>query len=274
MKTVRAGAATIPGLGLGTFRLRGDEAVAITERALAEGYRHIDTAQAYENEAEVGAGIAASSVPRDQVFLTTKIWPSDFAEADFLRAADASLKRLGTDYVDLLLLHWPSREVPVAETIGALAKVVAAGKARHAGVSNFTRAMFAEAEAVGAVPLVVNQVEYHPFLDQTAMQRFLAGRGAAIAAYCPLARGKVVDEPVLERIAGARGVTAGDIALAWILATPNAVAVPKTATPARLATNLQAAEIRLSPEEIAEIDALRSPQGRLVSPAGVAPEWD
>jgi len=274
MRLVETAKISMPALGLGTFRLEGRHAQRMIERALAEGYRHIDTAQMYGNEAAIGRGLAGAGVPRDQLFITTKIWPHRFHRPAFDRAVEESLRDLGTDYVDLLLLHWPSREVPVAETLEGMAEAVEQGRVRQAGVSNFTRTLFEEAESRSTVPLAVDQVEYHPYLDQRALRGFLAERGVVMTAYCPLALGRVADDPVIERIAGAHGATAGQVVLAWILSSANTAAIPKTASPDRLAENLAAAELRLTAEEVAAIDDLARPDGRIIDPADLAPAWD
>jgi diketogulonate reductase-like aldo/keto reductase len=268
------GPAGIPSLGLGTFRMNPGEAREITAAALAEGYRHIDTAQAYENEAEVGEGLRAASVPRSEVFVTTKILPRDFASVDFRKAAEASLKALGTDYIDLLLLHWPSNEVPLAETLPVLDALIDEGKVRFGGVSNFTIPMLREARAILRAPLAANQVELHPFIEQAKLQDFMRTEGIPLEAYAPLAQGKVMGDPVLAEIAETHGSSAAAIAVAWLLHKPGTVALPKTAKASRLAGNLAAAEITLSTEEIARIDALAHPGGRIVSPDGLAPDWD
>lgn len=268
------GPARIPALGLGTYGLSDDQATTMVEAALAEGFRHIDTAQLYDNEVGVGRGIAHSSVPREQVFLTTKIFPEHFAPAAFKTRLDESLVRLGTDYVDLLLLHWPSREVPIADTIGALNELITGGKVRHGGVSNFTIKMVDEARAASATPLAVNQVELHPFIDQRKLIAHLAQHGIPVEAYSPLARGQVMQSPELAEIAAAHQANPAQIALAWILAQLDGIAIPKTATPERLAGNLKAVEIRLSDDEMARIAALARPDGRIISPASLAPEWD
>ncbi|HEY9346964.1 MAG TPA: aldo/keto reductase, partial [Inquilinus sp.] len=163
---VTANGAGIPALGFGTFRMNGPDTVRMVRHVLSLGYRHIDTAQIYGNEAEVGEGLAASGVARNEVFLTTKVWVANYRHDAFLRSVEESLRKLGTDHVDLLLLHWPNQQVPLAEQIGALNEVRAAGKVRHIGVSNFSTALMAEAEALSAAPLVTNQVEYHPYLSQ------------------------------------------------------------------------------------------------------------
>ena len=242
--------------------------------ALSEGFRHIDTAQAYENEEQVGEGLRRSDVRRDDLFLTTKILPEHFSPEAFIAAADASLKRLGTDYVDLLLLHWPSKEVPIADTIDALNTLIAAGKVRHGGVSNFTMAMVDQAQSALNTPLAANQIELHPLIDQTRMIAHLASKGIAVEAYSPLAQGKVMENATLRDIAAAHNVGPAQIALAWILTRPLSIALPRTANKNRLAGNLRATEIMLSAEEVARIDALGTAEGRLVSPETLAPEWD
>ncbi|WP_428926626.1 aldo/keto reductase [Marinibacterium sp. SX1] len=268
------GPAGIPSLGLGTFRMNPGEAREMTLAALAEGYRHIDTAQAYENEAEVGEGLRASPVQRSEVFVTTKILPKDFAPGDFRKATEASLKALGTDYIDLLLLHWPSKEVALAETLPVLDALIAEGKVRFGGVSNFTIPMLTEAAEILSAPLAANQVEMHPFIDQSRLRAFQLERDIPLEAYAPLAQGKVMEAPELAAIAEAHGTNVAAIALAWLLHKPDTVALPKTAKTARLAGNLAASEITLSEEEIARIDALAGPDGRIVSPDGLAPDWD
>lgn len=268
------GPAKIPSIGFGTFRVQGAGTANIVEAALAEGYTHIDTAQVYENEEEVGAGIAHSSVTRDRIFLTTKIFPERFAPDAFKAATEQSLRKLGTDYVDLMLLHWPSRTVPIEDTIGALNDMIAAGKVRHGGVSNFTIAMTDTARAALNTPLAANQVEMHPFIDQSKLLGHLASISVPFEAYSPLALGKVVDDQVLNDIASAHGVSAVQVSLAWILTKPGAVVLPKTSTASRLRSNLAAAELKLTAEEIRRIDELASPEGRITSPESLAPNWD
>lgn len=268
------GPAQIPSLGFGTFRMEGETARKMTAAALDAGFRHIDTAQVYDNEAEVGAGLRDASVPRSSVFLTTKILPESFRKADFIAAAETSLKRLGTDYVDLLLCHWPSREVPIAETMEAMNRLIADGKVRHGGVSNFTIAQVDEARAALETPLAANQVELHPFIDQSKLRAHLDKLGVPIEAYCPLAQGRVAQDALLQEIGAAHGVSAAQVALAWLLSKPLTVALPKTASPERLEGNLAAADLELSAEEVARIDALARPEGRMVSPPALAPDWD
>src|SRR6478736_1943191 len=197
---IEANGAKIPAIGLGTWELRGRTCARIVEQALRLGYRHIDTAQAYENEREVGEGLRASGVKRDEVFITTKVWTTHFKPNDLERSAKESLARLRLTEIDLLLLHWPSSQVPLAETLGALARVRQAGLARHIGVSNFTVALIEEAVAACPEPLVCDQVEYHPYLDQTKVREACARHGMALVAYSPVAKGRVRKDEMLARI--------------------------------------------------------------------------
>ncbi|MCJ7873397.1 aldo/keto reductase [Phaeobacter sp. J2-8] len=274
MSITLIGPAQIPSMGFGTFQLEQDTVADMVAAALSEGFCHIDTAQAYENEEQVGEGLRRADVRRDDVFLTTKILPEHFSPEAFIAAADASLKRLGTDYVDLLLLHWPSKEVPIADTIDALNTLIAAGKARHGGVSNFTMAMVDQAQSALNTPLAANQIELHPLIDQTRMIAHLASKGIPVEAYSPLAQGKVMENATLREIAYAHDASPAQISVAWALTRPMGIALPRTGNPSRLAANLRATEIVLSAEEISRIDALGTAEGRLVSPETLAPAWD
>lgn len=272
--TVHANGAEIPALGLGTWAMKGGECRAAVSGAVAAGYRHVDTARMYENEDAVGDGIRDSGVPRDQVFVTTKIWPDDHAPDDLVRATETALRALRFDHVDLLLLHWPSRHVPIPETIGALNRVREQGKARHIGLSNFTTRQIAEAQAASAAPLVTNQVEYHPYLDQTAVLRAVRDAGMALTAYMPLGRATVLEEPVVLELAAAHGRPPAQIVLRWLIQQPQVVAIPKTSSPVRAISNLAAADFMLSAEEMAALHRLARPDGRMCDYAGLSPEWD
>jgi len=263
--------ARIPALGLGTFGLNGRVAERIVGHALDAGYRHVDTAQMYGNEAEVGKAIRRSSVPRDEIWLTTKIWPDRFRADDLLRAAEESVRRLGTE-PDLLLLHWPSSDVPLEETVGALNEARSRGHARHIGISNFTTAMIREALAHSAAPLLVDQVEYHPYLDQGAVLGELARHGMALIAYSPIGRGAVFRDPTLQRIGKAHGKNPGQVSLRWLL-QQGVAAIPRSSREANVEANLAIFDFALSDAEMAEIAGLARPDGRMVEPA-VAPDWD
>jgi diketogulonate reductase-like aldo/keto reductase len=274
MHLVAANGADIPALGFGTWELRGSTAQRLVEAALQIGYRHLDTAQMYGNEAEVGAGLRASGLPRDAVFLTTKIWPDRFRAGDLERSVDESLRKLRLESVDLLLLHWPSREVPLKETMGALNRVHAAGRARHIGISNFTTAMIDEAVQLSQAPLATDQVEYHPMLGQRAVLASCRRHGMALTAYCPLARGRVFANQTLRRIGERHGRGAGQIALRWLVQQPDVVAIPRSSSETHARSNFAVFDFALSKAEMEEITALGIPADRVVNVASVAPTWD
>jgi diketogulonate reductase-like aldo/keto reductase len=261
--TVEARGARIPLLGLGTWDLRGGTCARAVEQALRLGYRHIDTAQMYENEREIGEGLRASAVKRAEVFITTKIWPSHFRPRKLERAARDCLMRLRLNEVDLLLLHWPNPQVPLAETIGALCKVKRDGLARHIGVSNFTVALIDEVLGVSSEPLVCDQIEYHPFLDQSKLIAACRRRGMAVVAYSPLAQGKFHRNAVLRSIGAAHNKTAAQICLRFLV-QQNIVVIPRTGKPERLSENAAIFDFDLDDAEMAEISALARRDGRIV----------
>ena len=272
MPMVEANGARIPAIGLGTMTLREDLCIDLVSAALREGYRHLDTAQMYGNEREVGEGMRASGVNREEVFLTTKVWHSRLAAGDLERSVDESLERLKLAYVDLLLVHWPNAAIPLDQTMGALAKVKRAGLTRHIGVANFTVALIEEAARFAAEPLVTNQIEMHPFIDRSKAVAACRRHGLSVTAYCPIARGRVPGNPTIERIATARGKSAGQVALRWLV-QQGVIPIPRTAKRARLAENLAVFDFTLTAAEMAEIGALKRPDGRVVNPAH-APKWD
>jgi diketogulonate reductase-like aldo/keto reductase len=261
--TVEAGGARIPLLGLGTWDLRGRTCARAVEQALRLGYRHIDTAQMYENEREVGEGLRASAVKRAEVFVTTKIWPSHYRPRELERAARDCLMRLRLTEVDLLLLHWPNPQVPLSETIGALCKVKRDGLARHIGVSNFTVALIDQALGVSNEPLVCDQIECHPFLDQSRLIAACRRRDMAVVAYSPLAQGKFHSNPVLRSIGAAHNKTAAQICLRFLV-QQNIVVIPRTGKPERLSENAAIFDFDLDDAEMAEISALARRDGRIV----------
>jgi 2,5-diketo-D-gluconate reductase B len=260
--TVAANGAKIPLLGLGTWDLRGRTCARMVEQALRLGYPHVDTAEMYDNEREVGEGLRASGVKRDSVFITTKIWPNHFAPRELERAARASLERLRLSDVDLLLLHWPNPQVPLADTIGALCKVKREGLARHIGVSNFTVALIADALKAATEPLVCDQVEYHPFLDQSKLVAACRQHGMAVVAYSPLARGDLRNE-VLVHIGAAHKKTTAQICLRYLV-QQNVVVIPRTSKVERLKENAAIFDFTLSEREMHDIAALGHRDGRIV----------
>src|SRR5215831_15854569 len=200
---VEAHGARIPLIGLGTWELRGRTCARVVEQALERGYRHVDTAELYDNEREVGEGLRAAGIKRDEVFITTKVWPSHFAPRELERSAQASLARLELSHVDLLLLHWPNPQIPLRDTLGALCKVKRMGLTRHIGVSNFTVALIEEAVKLADEPLVCNQIEVHPFVDQSKVIAACRQHGMAVVAYSPVDRG--AGEPAFPGAVGHRG---------------------------------------------------------------------
>ena len=272
MQFVEANGAKIPAIGLGTWELRGRACARLVEQALRLGYRHIDTAQIYENEREVGEGLRASKVKRDEIFVTTKVWTTHFAPNDLERSTKESLTKLRLSEVDLLLLHWPNPQVPLEETLGALAHVRKLGMTRHIGVSNFTVALLDEAVAACPEPLVCDQVEYHPYLDQTKVKEACARNGMALVAYSPVARGKIKNDPTLLRIGQAHGKSAAQICLRWLV-QQNVSAIPRTSRIERLSENIDIFDFELSEEEMGQIYAMENAKGRLTD-YGFAPKWD
>jgi 2,5-diketo-D-gluconate reductase B len=260
---VEASGAKIPLLGLGTWELRGRACVRIVEQALRLGYRHIDTAEIYDNEREVGEGLHASGIKRGDVFVTTKVWPEHFAPRELERAARESLSRLRLREVDLLLLHWPNSRIPLADTLGALCKVKHEGLTRHIGVSNFTVALIEQALRLSTEPLVCDQIEYHPFLDQSKVIAACRKHDMAVVAYSPIARGKVRGDRVLARIGAAHNKTPAQVSLRFLV-QQDIVVIPRTSKTERLSENAAIFDFKLSPQEMTEIAALARRDGRIV----------
>src|ERR1700753_2309912 len=269
---VDATGAVIPAIGLGTWELRGRACSRLVEQALRFGYRHIDTAQVYENEREVAHGLRASGVKRDDVFVTTKVWTTHFAPNDLERSTKESLSKLKLAAVDLLLLHWPNPRVPLAETLGALAHVKQLGLARHIGVSNFTVALIEEAIAACPEPLVCDQVEFHPYLDQTKVREACARHDMALVAYSPVAKGRIKNDQALAAIGQAHGKTAAQVCLRWLV-QQNVCAIPRTSRIERLSENIDIFDFSLDDAEMTEIAGLANAKGRFTD-YGFAPKWD
>jgi 2,5-diketo-D-gluconate reductase B len=272
MQFIESNGAKIPAIGLGTWELRGRACARLVEQALRLGYRHIDTAQVYENEREVGEGLRASRVRRDDVFVTTKVWTTHFAPNDLERSTKESLTRLRLPDVDLLLLHWPNPHVPLEETLGALAHAKKVGMARHIGVSNFTVALIDEAVAVCSEPLLCDQVEYHPYLDQTKVRDACARHGMALVAYSPIARGRIKTDQVLALVGSRHGKSAAQVCLRWLV-QQNVAAIPRTSKLERLSENIDIFDFELSADDMRQISELGTADGRLTD-YGFAPKWD
>jgi diketogulonate reductase-like aldo/keto reductase len=273
MASVTANGAKIPVIGLGTWELSGDTCVKAVEAALACGYRHIDTARMYGNEVEVGEGLRAGGLPRDDVFVTTKVWYDDLAAGDLERAAEASLKRLGLDHVDLLLIHWPNPAIPLAESIPALCTAKRRGLSRHIGVANFPVALLDEAVELANEKLVVNQCEYHPHLDQSAVLAACRRHDIAFTSYCPLGRGGLIDDAAIGDIARRLGRTASQIMLRWHVQQDGVVAIPRSRSPAHIQENGQVFDFALSEADMAALFAMRRPDARIAKPTW-QPVWD
>jgi len=272
MQYVSAHGAQIPALGFGVFRMSDAEVEAVVPAALEAGFRHFDTAQIYANEAALGRALGRAGAPREELFLTTKVWVSNYGDDRFMASVDESLDKLGTDHVDLLLAHWPGDKVTVADQVAWLNEVRAAGKARFIGVSNYNRSQLRDAIATSGAPVVTNQIEMHPYLDQSAMATLAAGTGTALTAYYGMADGAVPRDALIGRIAAHHGKTAAQVGLRWLVQQGH-IALSKTARPARVAENADIFDFALSEDEMVAISALARPDGRLVDPEGLAPDW-
>lgn len=261
---------SMPEIGLGTYKLTGPDCRTAVATALSMGYRHIDTASFYANEAEIGQGMKDASVPREDLFLTTKVWRSDLSAPRVRASVEQSLRDLGTDYVDLLLIHWANDDVPLSETLGAMSALQSEGKVKHLGVSNFTIAMVDDARQHAKI--ACNQVEHHPYLAQKTLRKAMATRDIATVAYCPLARGRVLQDPILNEIGAPYGKSGGQVTLRWFLQQSHVGALPKATSPEHIAHNLDIFDFELTPADMARIDGLDR-NGRLVNTSW-APSWD
>ncbi|MFZ6649386.1 aldo/keto reductase [Undibacterium sp. TJN25] len=272
MHAIQTQGISFPSLGLGTFRMEGDDCRVAVESALDLGYRHIDTAAMYNNEEAVGAAIAASAIARKDLHVTTKVWHANLAPDAILRSFDTSLDKLKLDYVDLFMVHWPSKEMDLPAIFETLAALKEQGRIRAMGVCNFTIDLLRTViEDIGA-PLACNQIEYHVLLDQTPVRAYLASKGIPIVAYCPLAQGKLADNAALAAIAGKHGATPAQVALKWLLDQEGVAAIPKAQRPQSQKANLDALKLTLDDEDRRAIAALQKDM-RFVNPP-FAPAWD
>jgi diketogulonate reductase-like aldo/keto reductase len=270
--TLQAQGVAMPAIGFGTSGVAGPVG-EIVAHALASGYRHLDAARKYGTEEGVGEGIRAAKVPRGDLFITTKVSHENLHAADFARSVEQSLRALGVDYVDLLLVHWPNAAIPLAETMAALAKARRDGLARHVGVANFNIAMIDEAARLCPEPLVALQAEFHPYLDQAKVRDAMRRRDMLFTGYCPLGRGRLVDDPLIGEIARRKGKSVAQIALRWSI-QQGVAPIPRSSNRQRIAENLAVFDFTLSDDEMARIVALARRDGRIANPAGRAPAWD
>ena len=262
----------MPAIGFGTSSLGNCGEIVAT--ALKVGYRHLDTAWKYGTERGVGEGMRASGVPREEIFLCTKVSHEYLHADDFARSVDESLSNLGVDYVDLLLVHWPNAEIPLQETMGALANAKRRGLTRQIGVANFNIALLDQAINLCPEPLVNLQAEYHPYLDQSRLLTACRERGIVLTAYCPLGRGRIIGDPVLEEIAKSKGRSLAQVALRWLIQQGNVIPIPRSSNPERMRENLDVFDFTLTDEEMRRIAMLKRANGRIANPAGRAPAWD
>jgi 2,5-diketo-D-gluconate reductase B len=271
---VLANGARIPAIGFGTYGMERADMLRMIPAALQGGFRHIDTAQIYRNELEVGECTVSSGISRSELFITTKVWVANYPERRFAASVDESLKNLRTDYIDLLLLHWPHNGVPLADQIGLLNDTVKVGKVRHIGVSNFNRQLLDQAIRLSATPLVTNQFEYHPYLNQSLLADATRKAGLAVTAYCAMAVGRVLGDPTIAEIAANHGRTIPQVVLRWLLQQSNVIALSRTTNPDRISENLAVFDFELGEDEMAAMQALARPNSRIVNPPGLAPAWD
>ncbi|MBY3307682.1 aldo/keto reductase [Rhizobium laguerreae] len=272
MDAIETQGVTIPRLGLGTFRMPGVSAQPAVESALSLGYRHLDTAAMYENEAAVGTAIASSGIHRRELFVTTKVWHDQLAPEALQRSFAASLEKLKMDYVDLFLVHWPSADMDIAATLTAMARLREHGYARAIGVCNFNMPMIRRVAEEIQVPIAVHQIEYHPYLSQAPMLQYLRGKGIALTAYAPLAQGRAASDPVLQSIGRKHNVSSSQVAIAWLLGQEGVIAIPKAAKIESQTSNLSATAVNLDEEDLALIAALPKDQ-RYVNPP-FACDWN
>lgn len=273
--TVSAHGAEMPVVGYGTMHYpEPDRAVDLILHAIRSGYRHIDTARKYGSEQWVGEAIRSSGVPREDLWVTTKVTEENARADDFARSVETSLGTLGLDYVDLLLIHWPQPRVPLSETLGALAKAKRDGLTRHIGVSNFTVALLDEAVATCPEPLVANQIEYHTYLRQDKVRAACDRHGMIVTCYAPLARGRLLDDPVLGEIAASHGVSVAQVALRWLIQQPGTAVVPRALEYSEIDEDIDLFDFQLSSEEMDRIGALGDRNLRVVDPEVRRPKWD
>lgn len=255
----------VPVLGMGTYRLNGVECTEAVKHALSIGYRHVDTAQGYENEVEVGRGIRESGVPRDEIFLTTKIWIGGATKQDVIRKSQECLSRLNTDYIDLLLIHWPTHDMDLPAALDGMLEVQESGRVRHLGVSNFTPELLHE--AMEYAPIFCNQIEYHPYLAQDELIELARKYDLMLTAYSPVAKGRVLKDPTLREIGERYGKSTAQVAIRWLVQQEKVCAIPKASSPEHRVSNLEIFDFALSDDEMEQISSLARNERT------VDPEW-
>jgi diketogulonate reductase-like aldo/keto reductase len=260
----------IPALGFGTYRITGEACKNAVADAIAIGYRHIDTAQMYDNEEAVGRGIKASGIDRKDLFITTKIWYTDLQKNKVLQNTAESLRKLQTDYIDLLLIHWPAKDIPLEETLDAMMQLKDHGKIRHIGVSNFTVPLLQK--AVKIAPIACNQIEHHPYLDQTPILDFVRANNMFLTSYCPVAKGRVIEDETLKEIGNKYNKTPIQITLRWLIQLKKVAAIPKASKHDHRAQNFAIFDFELTEAEMQNISGLQG-DNRLINPSW-APQWD
>ena len=273
--TISAHGAEMPVVGYGTMLYPEPErAVELITHAIEYGYRHIDTARKYGSEQWVGEAIRASGVERNELWVSTKVTEENAKTDDFARSVETSLQALGLDYVDQLLIHWPQPAVPLGETLTALAKAKRDGLTRHIGVSNFTVALLDEAVAKCSEPIVTNQIEYHAYLRQDKVLAACARHGVIATCHVPLARGQLLDDPVINEIASAHDKTAAQVALRFLVQQPQIAVVPRALEFSEIEEDISLFDFQLNDEEMERIGALRNRNVRIVDPQVRRPVWD
>jgi 2,5-diketo-D-gluconate reductase B len=262
----------VPEIGLGTYKLHDRECTQIVRQALELGYRHIDTAQSYKNSRGIGEAIGTSMVSREDIYLTTKIWHTNLQPDDVLQSTEDTLRELDTPYIDLLLIHWPNERVDLRKTIEAMLVLRDQGKAMNIGVSNFPLSMLKRVMEEIRAPIFCEQVEFHPFIDQLDILDYSIENEIMMSAYCPIARGKVVDQEDLQQIGEKYGKTPAQVALRWLIEQENVVAIPKSSSKEHLQENIDIYDFELTDDEFEQIDMIQKAE-RLVNPS-FAPDWD
>lgn len=272
MKFIPLNTDRIPAIGLGTYKIKGPGASDIIKKAIGIGYRHIDTAQLYENEEEIGQAIKGSGIHRDEIFLTTKVWPSNLTEDRFLPSVEESLQKLKVDYADLLLVHWPHHQMTPEEYIPTLMEIQQKGLAKYIGVSNFNIAQLKATLKTGA-NIITNQVEFHPWINQTRLHKWMHDHGMLLTAYCPLGQGRFMNDKKLDVIAAKYLRTPAQVILRWMMQKDDVIAIPKSTNTLRLEENIKVFDFELKQEDIDAIDAWRLENIRVVGVQAGA-KWD